>query len=191
MDVAESDSLGKIVAEDVTLDINGIPDKVPKPFYLRVPILRLEPNCYEDWKKRGGITDRFLEATETAIKRIEKEVGKIQWERELRKRPRISHNDLDINRKIVDVLEGISKELPILIEELRVRALKAGVPYKPAKYAMAIRSIAAYPKPITSGEEALVLPGVGQSTALKIQEVIDTVYNLEIRLTEGHSKTVK
>ena len=66
----------------------------------------------------------------------------------------------------------------------------AGVPYKPAKYAMAIRSISAYPKPITSGEEALVLPGVGQSTALKIQEVIDTVYNLEIRLTEGHSKAV-
>ena len=174
--VAESDELGRMVTDDVTLDVNGIPDKIPKPFYLRVPILKAEPKSYEDWKKRGGITNRFLEATEREIKRIEKEVGKIQWERELRKRPPISHDDLDINRKIVEVLEGISIELTILREELRDRALKAGVPYKPAKYAMAIRSISAYPKPIASGEEALVLPGVGQSTALKIQEVIDTVW---------------
>jgi len=78
----------------------------------------------------------------------------------------------------VEVLEGTSGQLATLIRELRLRALQAGVPYKPAKYAMAIRSIAAYPKPITSGEEALLLPGVGQSTALKIQEVIDTVCKL-------------
>jgi hypothetical protein len=191
MGLAESDILGKIVAEDVTLDVNGIPDKIPKPFYLRVPILNVEPNSYEDWKKRGGITNRLLEATEKAIKRIEKEVGKIQWERKLRERPPVSRNDLDINRKIVEVLEGISMESAMLIKELRVRALRSGVRYKPAKYAMAIRSIAAYPKPITSGEEALVLPGVGSATALKIQEVIDTVSNIEIQLTKGHSKTVK
>ena len=165
--------------------------KFPEPFYLRVPILNVEPNSYEDWKKRGGITNRFLQATGRVIKRIEKEVGKIQWERELRERPPISHDDLDINRKIVEVLEGVPMELTMLIKELRVRALRSGVPYKPAKYAMAIRSIAAYPKPITSGEEALVLPGVGRSTALKIQEVIDTVSNIEIQLTKGHSKTVK
>ena len=110
--------MGRIVAEDVTLDVNGIPDKIPKPFYLRLPILRVEPQSYEDWKKRGGITDRLLEATERAIKRIEKEVGKIKWERQLRKRPPISHDDLDINRKIVEVLEGISIKLTMLIRRI-------------------------------------------------------------------------
>jgi len=76
--VAESDLLGRIVAEDVTLDINGIPDRIPKPFYLRVPIIKVEPGSYEDWKKRGGITDRLLEATERGIKRLEKEARKLK-----------------------------------------------------------------------------------------------------------------
>lgn len=40
---------------------------------------------------------------------------------------------------------------------------------------MAIRSIEAHPTPIKSGQEAMLLPGVGPKTAEKIQEIIDTV----------------
>ena len=34
MGLAESDTLGKIVVEDVTLDVNGIPDKIPRAILL-------------------------------------------------------------------------------------------------------------------------------------------------------------
>ena len=63
----------------------------------------------------------------------------------------------------------------MLTEELRGREVKQGKYFKAAKYAAAIRSIASHTAPITSGREAKVFPGVGESIASKIQEIIDTV----------------
>ena len=53
--------------------------------------------------------------------------------------------------------------------------MKQGNYFKAAKYAAAIRSIASHTAPITSGREAKIFPGVGESIASTIQEIIDTV----------------
>jgi DNA polymerase/3'-5' exonuclease PolX len=49
----------------------------------------------------------------------------------------------------------------------------------------AIQSISSHPTPILSGEEAQVLPGVGISTALKIQEIMDTVLPKQAFVTDN------
>ena len=73
--------------------------------------------------------------------------------------------------------------------ELRDRALRSDIPFKARNYEMAIRSIEAHPTPVRSGEEAMVLPGVGPKTAEKIQEIIDTVILKRVKLTAGNFKT--
>jgi DNA polymerase/3'-5' exonuclease PolX len=61
------------------------------------------------------------------------------------------------------------------MKELRERALKINNPYKAMSFQKAITSVESYPFPITSGNEMMQLPGIGVSTAAKIQEIIDTV----------------
>jgi hypothetical protein len=96
------------------LDINGIPDKIPDLYYMRVPLWRTEPNSYLDWKRRKGGVHKLLEGTEMEIKQIELEVDRIAWERRLRTQPQPGAPDFDLNNKIIEILKGIiqgSKEM--------------------------------------------------------------------------------
>jgi DNA polymerase/3'-5' exonuclease PolX len=70
----------------------------------------------------------------------------------------------------------------LLTVELRTRALESGKPFKAGRYSAAIRSVESYHKPISSGNEMAEYPGVGPSTAEKIQEMIDTVTDTSWRI---------
>jgi hypothetical protein len=62
-----------------------------------------------------------------------------------------------------------------LILELRNSYLAQGRIHPAQKLAVAMKSIASHPIPILTGKETLALPGIGASTVVKIQEIIDTV----------------
>jgi DNA polymerase/3'-5' exonuclease PolX len=72
-----------------------------------------------------------------------------------------------------------------LIPELRQSYLAQGRIYPAQSLVKAIQSISSHPTPILSGEEAQVLPGVGISTALKIQEIMDTVLPKQAFVTDN------
>lgn len=95
-----------MVYEDVKLDVNGIPEKLPGLYYLRLPLTKTEPNTYEDWKRRKGSLRRLLEGTNFEIERIALEVDRIEWERKIRTRSPISQEEFEINERIVRILEG-------------------------------------------------------------------------------------
>jgi len=103
---AESDKIGKMVHGDVKVDFHGFPQEIPAIYWMRSPIVKVEPESYEDWKRRKGTPWRFLEGTGTAIKKLELEVGRMQWERDLAKRPPMDPEKLALNKKLVDVLSG-------------------------------------------------------------------------------------
>ena len=95
-----------MVREDVRLDINGIPEKLPSIFYLRTPLLKTVPGTFEDWKKRNSGPKRLLGITELEIKRLETEVAKIPWERELRAKPSIPEETIALHERIIEILGG-------------------------------------------------------------------------------------
>ena len=157
------------------MDINGIPEKIPGLRYMRFPLIHCEWDSFEHWMMRKGSPATLLEATGTKIKQLELEVQRISWERKLRERPAPSQEVYETNKRVIEILEGEYSELKILMKELRDRAVKAKSSYKASNYAKAIRSIESLASPLRSGQEALALPGIGQKTAEKIQEILDTV----------------
>ena len=60
------------------------------------------------------------------------------------------------------------------LEKLLERYLAQGDRWRIFSYRKAIRAIKSYQKPIHSGEEAYLLPGIGQKIADKISEIIAT-----------------
>ena len=99
--------MGKIVHQDVELDVNGIPIGLPKLFYQRVPTIKTEPGSYEDWKRKKPSMERLVSAIAWEIGRLRVEVGRLGKELKLRQRPPIPQESFDSNRKIVEILEGI------------------------------------------------------------------------------------
>ena len=95
-----------MVYEDVTLDITGVPNKIPEPYYRRVPLIRTEPESYEDWKRRRGNTKKLLEVTTMEANKLALDVERVAWERGLRERPPFSQETLDLNKRIVEILKG-------------------------------------------------------------------------------------
>ena len=93
------------------MDVNGIPEKIPNLFYMRVPLWRSEPNSYLDWKRRKAGIPRLLEGTDMEIKRLELEVDRIAWERGLRARPPTTLDEFALNAKIIDILKGSSQRV--------------------------------------------------------------------------------
>jgi hypothetical protein len=103
--------MGKMVHEDPILDINGIPERIPDIFYQRVPVIKTEPGTYQDWVRRGARPFKLVEAVKNEIQKIKLEVEKISWERKLRQRPPVSQDDVVFNRKIIEVLTGLSLDI--------------------------------------------------------------------------------
>jgi hypothetical protein len=97
-----------MVHEEIQLDVNGIPEKIPKVFWKRFPLWRSEPNSYLDWKRRKAVPGRLLQGTGTDIKKIELEVDRIAWERGLRARPPPDQSEYALNAKIIEILKGSS-----------------------------------------------------------------------------------
>jgi hypothetical protein len=174
--------MGKMVHETVTLDITGIPEKIPDMSYKRVPMLKTEEGSYLDWKDRGFQPSKLVLAIESDIQKLELEVGKFAWERGLRERPPLSEDAFDGNRRILGILKG--NFLGETDVELRDRALEAGSKYKAKGLDTAIRSVESYHSIIKSGQEMMAYPGIGPATAEKIQEIIDTVCLIR-RLSRG------
>jgi len=168
--------------------MHGIPDKVPSLYYMRVPLWRVEPESYLDWKRRRAGFGKLLQGTQMEIKKIELEVDRIAWEGGLRARPDPTPDELALHTKIIQILKGTFVRLVGAdgAVELRDRALRSDTPFKAQNYEMAIRSIESHPGPIKSGKEAMVLPGVGPKTAEKIQEIIETV-NLYWSIVNGRA----
>lgn len=98
--------MGRMVHDDVKLDVNGIPEELPGTFYLRMPLIKTEPDTYAHWKRRNGNPATLLRGTALEIKRLELDVGRLHWERKLRERPPISQTDLEMNKKIIEILGG-------------------------------------------------------------------------------------
>jgi hypothetical protein len=90
------------------LDFNGIPEKIPNTFYMRVPLWRVEPDTYLDWKRRRAGLTKLLGGTQMEINRTKLEVDRIMWERTLRARPQPTEDDFALKNKIIDILDGIS-----------------------------------------------------------------------------------
>ena len=116
-----------MVYEDVVVDVNGIPEKIPNLFYQRLPILKTEPGTFLDWKRRKGNVHRLLEGTEFEITRLKKDIEKFDWEKKLEKRQRPTESDFEFNQKIINILSGrhfLGIESSRI--ELRDRAITAG-----------------------------------------------------------------
>jgi DNA polymerase/3'-5' exonuclease PolX len=85
----------------------------------------------------------------------------------------------------------VSSLLAMLIDELRIRCLESCQYYKVKAYDTAIRSVNYHNKPISSGKDAMLLPGIGKGIAAMIEEVITTVNNLYMELITGLSKAIE
>lgn len=92
--------------DDVTVDITGVPDKIPELRYRRVPLIRAEEGTYLDWKRRKGSPKKLLEGVKVEVDMLALEVGRIAWERNLRAQPPLSQDVLVMNKRIVDILKG-------------------------------------------------------------------------------------
>ena len=100
--------MGRMVLEDVTVDVNGVPHKIPEPHYQRVPLHKTEKGTYDDWVRRRGNEKRRVEGIIFEVNRLRLEVEKLSWERKLQARPPLSQEESECNRKIVEILTGIS-----------------------------------------------------------------------------------
>ncbi|ODQ52867.1 Nucleotidyltransferase [Saitoella complicata NRRL Y-17804] len=67
-----------------------------------------------------------------------------------------------------------NKKITDFLEELAVTEKVRGHAFKATAYTKAAQTIARYPTPLFSREEALKIPGVGTSIADKIEEIIQT-----------------
>ena len=108
--VADDDAMGRMVHEDVEVDINGIPNSLPKIRYERMPMVIRKVGSYEDWLRRGARPVRLIKAIQEEVQELAKEVAKLQWERRLRMRPIVSQKALDFNKNIINVLKSNSDE---------------------------------------------------------------------------------
>jgi hypothetical protein len=97
-----------MVHQDVKLDFHGFPEEIPAVYWMRSPLVKVEPESYEDWIRRKGTPWRFLEGTGKSIKQLELEVGRWVWERNLAKRPPVDQEKFALNRKLVEILGGNS-----------------------------------------------------------------------------------
>lgn len=95
-----------MVHEEVALDMLGIPEKIPSLYYRRVPLLITKPGTYDDWKRRRAGVNRWIEGVEESLKEIKLEADRIVWERNLRARPPVQLDKLELNMKIVEILKG-------------------------------------------------------------------------------------
>jgi hypothetical protein len=95
-----------MVHEEVPLDMLGIPEKIPSLYYRRVPLIITKPDSYEDWKRRRAGVHRWIDGIEEGLKEIKLEADRIVWERNLRARPPVQLEKLEMNKKIVEVLKG-------------------------------------------------------------------------------------
>lgn len=98
--------MGKMVVDDVAVDVNGVPIEIPEPYYQRVPLYKTEEGTYLDWVRRKGTASRQMEGIIFEINRLKLEVEKFHWEWKLRARPPLSPEDYECNKKITDILEG-------------------------------------------------------------------------------------
>jgi len=102
--------MGRMVHEDVEVDIYGIPNNLPKIRYERMPMVIRKVGSYEDWLRRGAGPARLVKAIQQEVQELQKEVAKLEWERRLRMRPVVSQKVLDFNKRILDVLESDTDE---------------------------------------------------------------------------------
>lgn len=92
--------------DDVPVDINGVPHKLPEPFYQRLPLIKTKENTYDDWVRRRASPRRLLGAVEFETDRLRFQVEKLAWEKKLRERPPLSPEESECNKHIIDILEG-------------------------------------------------------------------------------------
>ena len=111
-----------MVRGDVKLDINGIPEKLPEEYYMRMPLLKTEDNSYEDWKRRRGKPSKLLVGTKHDIERLQKEVAQLEWEINLRQRPAVTQGDISFNKKIVGILDGKVLNVQNLMERIEAES---------------------------------------------------------------------
>jgi len=98
--------MGRIVFDDVPVDVNGVPHKLPESFYQRLPLLKTEEKTYDDWVRRRGTPRRLLSGVEFETDRLRLQVEKLVWEKKLRERPPLSPEESECNKHIIDILEG-------------------------------------------------------------------------------------
>ncbi|RUS26771.1 DNA polymerase beta-like protein [Jimgerdemannia flammicorona] len=72
------------------------------------------------------------------------------------------------------ISESPNRDICDLLESLALMERNKGQYFKERAYQKAMRSIAAYPKLLSSGKEARDLPGVGESIAKKIDQFLET-----------------
>ena len=92
--------------EDVSLDVVGVPEKIPNLFYRRLPLYITKANSYEDWKRRRGGTRNMIRGVENNLNEIKLEVNRIAFERSLRARPPVQEASFQLNMKVVEILKG-------------------------------------------------------------------------------------
>jgi hypothetical protein len=95
-----------MVLEDIPVDVNGVPLKLPGAFYQRLPLLKTEENTYDDWVRRRATPGRLLSGVEFETDRLRLQVEKLAWEKKLRERPQLSPEESECNKHIIDILEG-------------------------------------------------------------------------------------
>ena len=103
---AEGDLSGRMVHDDVILDVNGIPEKLPGYSYQKLPLINELYKGYDYYARRDTAARTLLSGTELEIQMLEREVEKFVWDMKLRIRAPPAETDFEINRKIVDILEG-------------------------------------------------------------------------------------
>jgi len=103
---ADSDPIGRMVYEDISVDVNGIPERIPDLYYQRFPLIKTKPDTYEDWKRRNAGTGKLIEGLCTEIEQLKLDVGKLAWEKRVENRRHLNESDFESNQKIVDILSG-------------------------------------------------------------------------------------
>ena len=104
--LAESDAMGRMIYQDVSVDVNGIPQKIPDIYYQRFPIIKTKPESYEDWKRRRAGIRQQVEGFCKDVQQLKLDVSKFAWERDLDKRKPPTESEFEFNQKVIDILAG-------------------------------------------------------------------------------------
>ena len=99
--------MGKMVHDDVDVDLAGIPEIIPKIHYRRHPMLKAPAGSYEDARNRRFILSSQFKVANQEIQNLVFEIDRFKWEMEIGRRPPVKSTDFDINNRIIESLRGV------------------------------------------------------------------------------------